>query len=81
MLATVELKKWNDATVLQIPSDFLTRLDLKPDTPMSLQVQGDSLVLRPQRCRRIGIAEGKFVVPDDFDLWDKEIEGMFGGML
>ena len=49
MLATVELKKWNDATVLPIPSVFLSRLDLKPDTPMSLQVLNDSLLLRPQR--------------------------------
>ena len=27
--------------------------------------------------RRIGAAEGKFTVPDDFDKWDKEIEEMF----
>ena len=56
-------------------------MDLKPDTSMSLQVQGDSLVLRPQKFQRIGVAKGKFVVPDDFDLWDKEIEEMFDGTL
>lgn len=29
--------------------------------------------------KRIGIAEGKFKVPDEFDRWDKEVEEMFGG--
>ena len=28
--------------------------------------------------KRIGVAEGKFKVPDEFDLWDKEIEETFG---
>ncbi len=28
---------------------------------------------------RIGAAEGKFKVPDEFDAWDKEAEEMFGG--
>ena len=28
---------------------------------------------------RIGAAEGKFKVPDEFDAWDKEVEEMFGG--
>lgn len=31
--------------------------------------------------KRIGIAEGKFRVPDEFDAWDKEVEEMFGGEL
>lgn len=31
--------------------------------------------------KRIGIAEGKFKIPDEFDAWDKEIEEMFGGKL
>lgn len=31
--------------------------------------------------RRIGVAEGKFKVPDEFDIWDREIEDMFGGEL
>ena len=31
--------------------------------------------------KRIGVAEGKFKVPDEFDAWDKEIEEMFGGEL
>ena len=29
--------------------------------------------------KRIGIAEGKFKVPDEFDRWDNEVEEMFGG--
>ena len=27
---------------------------------------------------RIGVAEGKFKVPEDFASWDKEVEDMFG---
>ena len=49
MLATVELKKWDNVTVLPIPSAFLAQLDLKSDTPMSLQVLNNSLVLRAER--------------------------------
>ncbi len=39
------------------------------------------LTLIPERAaaNRIGVAEGKFKVPDDFDTWDKEVEEMFGG--
>lgn len=28
--------------------------------------------------KRIGVAEGKFVVPDDFDACNNEIQEMFG---
>ena len=28
--------------------------------------------------KRIGVAEGKIKVPDEFDMWDKEIEERFG---
>ncbi len=31
--------------------------------------------------KRIGVAEGKFKIPDDFDSWDKEIEEMFSEKL
>ena len=27
--------------------------------------------------KRIGVAKGKFTVPDSFDEWDKEVEEMF----
>ena len=38
------------------------------------------MVLIPEKKadKRIGLAEGKFKIPDDFDKWDKEIEEMFG---
>ena len=31
--------------------------------------------------KRIGVAEGKFEVPDDFDKWDEEIEESFEAVL
>ena len=38
------------------------------------------MVLIPEKSadNRIGVAEGKFKIPDGFDKWDKEIEEMFG---
>ena len=39
------------------------------------------ITLLPIKGQRIGAAEGKFTVPDDFDMWDKEIEGTFEGAL
>ncbi|MCM1569582.1 MAG: hypothetical protein NC081_09060 [Roseburia sp.] len=38
-----------------------------------------TLIPKEPANKRIGVAEGKFKVPDKFDLWDKEIEEMFGG--
>ena len=40
-----------------------------------------TLIPKTPASKRIGVAEGKFKVPDDFDAWDKEIEEMFGGDL
>ena len=40
-----------------------------------------TLIQKTPASKRIGAAEGKFKVPDDFDAWDKEIEEMFGGDL
>lgn len=40
-----------------------------------------TLIPKTPASKRIGAAEGKFKVPDDFDAWDKEIEEMFGGDL
>lgn len=40
-----------------------------------------TLIPKKEPVRRIGVAEGKFKVPDDFDAWDKEVEDMFGGEL
>ena len=36
-----------------------------------------TLVDLPPKGPRIGVAEGAFTVPDDFDAWDDEIEAMF----
>ena len=33
--------------------------------------------LPPEGSSRIGIAQGQFSVPDDFDEWDSEVEGAF----
>ena len=38
-----------------------------------------TLIPKKPVSKRIGVAEGKFKVPDDFDAWDKEVEEMFGG--
>ena len=40
-----------------------------------------TLIPRKPVGRRIGVAEGKFKVPDEFDEWDEEVEDMFGGEL
>ncbi|MBR5509880.1 MAG: hypothetical protein IKV59_07490 [Lachnospiraceae bacterium] len=40
-----------------------------------------TLIPKKPVSKRIGVAEGKFKVPDEFDAWDKEIEEMFGGDL
>lgn len=36
-----------------------------------------TLIPKPLKKKRIGVAEGKFKVPDAFEAWDKEIEEMF----
>jgi len=38
-----------------------------------------TLIPNKPASKRIGVAEGKFKVPDAFDSWDKEVEDMFGG--
>ena len=40
-----------------------------------------TLIQKTPASKRIGAAEGKFKVPDDFEEGDKEIEEMFGGDL
>ena len=40
-----------------------------------------TLIPKSPEKKRIGIAEGKFKVPDEFDKWDKEVEEMFGGKI
>lgn len=40
-----------------------------------------TLVPKKPVSKRIGVAKGKFKVPDAFDDWDKEVEDMFGGTI
>lgn len=40
-----------------------------------------TLIPKKSADKRIGVAEGKFKVPDEFDTWDHEIVSMFGGDL
>ena len=37
-----------------------------------------TLIPKKPTQRRIGVAEGKFKVPDQFDVWDQEVREMFG---
>ena len=36
-----------------------------------------TLIRKTQGKRRIGVARGKFIVPDDFQRWDEEVMDMF----
>ncbi len=36
-----------------------------------------TLVDLPKETKRIGVAKGRFSLPDDFDAWDGEVEDMF----
>ncbi len=37
-----------------------------------------TLIPKKPANRRIGVAEGKFKIPDEFNKWDREVEDMFG---
>lgn len=37
-----------------------------------------TLIPKEEVRKRIGVAEGKFKIPDEFEQWDKEVEEMFG---
>ena len=67
-------------------SRLVRMLETKQEEVIYLARNGKAVVqmtLIPQKSvsKRIGIAEGKFTVPDDFDSWDQEVEEMFGGRL
>ena len=36
-----------------------------------------TLISMPAETQRIGAAEGAFIVPDNFDTWDAEVESLF----
>ena len=40
-----------------------------------------TLAQKKPTSKRIGVAKGKFTVPDAFDEWDREIEDMYGGTI
>lgn len=65
-------------------SKLVRMLETKQEDVIYLARNGTAVVqmtLIPERpaSKRIGVAEGKFKVPDEFDEWDKEVEEMFGG--
>lgn len=67
-------------------SKLVNMLETKQEEVIYLARNGKPVVqmtLIPKKpvCKRIGVAEGKFRVPDEFDAWDREIEEMFGGEL
>lgn len=67
-------------------SKLVKLLETKQEDVVYLARNGKAIVqmtLIPKRKanNRIGVAKGKFVVPDEFDSWDDEIEGMFEGKL
>lgn len=67
-------------------SKFVKMLETKQEEIIYLSKNGKAVVqmtLIPEKPvqKRIGIAEGKFKVPDEFDAWDEEIEEMFGGSI
>ncbi|MGL6199664.1 MAG: type II toxin-antitoxin system Phd/YefM family antitoxin [Lachnospiraceae bacterium] len=65
-------------------SRLVKMLETKQEEVIYLARNGTAIVqmtLIPKKpvSKRIGVAEGKFKVPDEFDAWDKEVEEMFGG--
>lgn len=65
-------------------SKLVNLLETKQEEVIYLEKNGVAvaqLTLIPKKAagKRIGVAEGKFKVPDEFDSWDKEVEEMFGG--
>lgn len=67
-------------------SRLVKLLETKQEEVIYLARNGTAVVqmtLIPKKpvSKRIGAAEGKFKIPDEFDQWDKEVEDMFGGKL
>lgn len=65
-------------------SRLVKMLETKQEEVIYLARNGTAVVqmtLIPKKpdSKRIGVAEGKFKVPDEFNTWDKELEEMFGG--
>ena len=67
-------------------SKLIHVLELKQEECIYIARNGEPVVemrlIRKEPSRkRIGIAEGQFTVPAEFDSWDKEISDMFRGEL
>jgi len=65
-------------------SELVRMLETKQEDIIYLARNGTAvvqmtLIPKSQGKKCIGVAEGKFNVPEDFSAWDKEIEKMFGG--
>lgn len=65
-------------------SRLVRMLETKQEEVIYLARNGTAVVqltLIPKKAvnKRIGVADGKFRVPEEFDKWDKEIGEMFGG--
>ncbi len=65
-------------------SKLVKMLETKQEEVIYLSRNGTAVVqmtLVPpkNKNKRIGVAEGKFRVPDEFAAWDKEVEEMFEG--
>ncbi len=65
-------------------SKLVNMLETKQEEVIYLARNGKAVVqmtLIPKKPvhKRIGAAEGKFMVPDEFDVWDREVDEMFGG--
>ena len=61
----------------------INMLEAKTDLSALVKMNGKAvvqmtLIPKKQTQKRIGVAEGKFEIPDEFDAWDKGIEEMFG---
>lgn len=64
-------------------SKLVNLLETKQEEVIYLEKNGVTvaqMTLIPKKTvrKRIGVAEGKFKIPDEFDSWDKEVEEMFG---
>ncbi len=65
-------------------SRLVKMLEMRQEEVIYLARNGKAvaqMTLIPQESvhKRIGVAEGKFRVPDEFESWDREVEEMFGG--
>ena len=68
----VSLSRLVELLETQKENEILLARDGKPVAQITL--------IRPKG-PRIGVAKGKFTVPDDFGEWDREIEEMFDKMV